>query len=147
MKRARNLFKVVLAAVVIMSFMMAVDGQRATFAAEAKGIKLPADGGEPGRDYMTYVKAVHKRDGATIRKMAEIPAGTSDKQLKAQMEMAAAMTPTDQKIISGSINKNTATLNVTGVLDKKKQYGAIELQKKGGVWKITKEAWSESPKK
>ncbi len=147
MKSVKNVFKFILAAVSIMVFMAAVDGQRTIFAADAKGTKLPADGGEPGKDYMTYVKAVHKRDGATIRKMAEVPAGTSDKELKEQMEMVNALTPTDQKILSGAIDGNTATLKVTGMLEGKKNYGTVELQKKGNVWKITKENWSESPKK
>ncbi len=147
MKKAGNVLTFFLAAVAIMVFAAVVDGERTVFAAEAKGVKLPADGGEPGRDYMTYVNAVHKRDGATIKKMAEVPAGTSDKEFKQQMEMAAALTPSDQKILSGTMNGNTATLKVTGILEKKKQYGTIELQKKGGVWKIRKENWTESPNK
>jgi len=142
----KSVFKVVIAVVVSIVFMAAAGVKTTAFAAEAKGTKLPADGGEPGKDYMTYVKAVHKRDGATIRKMAEVPPGTSDKDFKGQMEMAAAMTPTDQKIVSGTINKNTAVLKVTGKLEGKKQYGTIAMQKKGGAWKITKEDWSEKEK-
>ncbi len=61
--------------------------------------------------------------------------------------MVAAITPTDQKIISGTVNKDKATLNVTGMLEKKKHYGKIELQKEGGIWKITKEDWAGSSKK
>jgi hypothetical protein len=116
-------------------------------AAGANGTKLPANGGAPGKDYMTYLSALKKKDGATIRKMAEVPPGTSDKELQGQMEMMSAMTPTDQKIVSGTMHKDTAVLKVTGRLEGKKQYGRIEMQKKGGVWKITKEDWSETPKK
>ena len=145
--KVKSLFKVftVAAAVVVMMAMVGIQGK--AFAAEAKGTKLPADGGEPGKDYMTYVKAVHKKDGATIRKMAEVPAGTSDKDLKGQMDMMAGMTPTDQKIMSGTMNKDTAVLKVTGKGEGKKQYGTIEMKKKGGVWKITKEDWSDKEKK
>ncbi len=71
----------------------------------------------------------------------------SDKELKDQMDMMAAMTPTDQKIVSGTLKGDTAVLKVTGTLDGKKQYGTIGMRKKSGVWKITKEDWSESPKK
>lgn len=145
--RVKSVFKFAVAAAVIMVSMTVSGIGGMALAADAKDTKLPADGGEPGKDYLTYLKALQKRDGATIRKMAEIPAGTSDKELKEQMEMMSVMTPSDQKIVSGSINRNTATLNVTGILDEKKQFGTIELQKKGGVWKITKEDWSERPKK
>ncbi|MBI5100694.1 MAG: hypothetical protein HZB33_02475 [Nitrospirae bacterium] len=103
--------------------------------------------GEPGKDYMARLKAVRKRDGAMVRKLAEIPPGTSDKDLKEQMEMVAAITPTDQKIVSGTMNSDKAILKVTGKLEGKKQYGTIEMQKKGGVWKIKKEDWSETEKK
>lgn len=147
MMKVKSLVKIISAVVTIMVFLTAVDGQSPARAADVKGAKLPADGEEPGKDYMAYLMALQNRDGAAIRKMAEVPQGTSDKELKEQMEMMSAMTPSDQKIVSGSINGNTATLNVTGMLEKKKQYGTIELQKKGGVWKITKEDWSESPKK
>lgn len=147
MMRVKSVFKFAVAAAVIMVSMTVSGIGIMARAAEAKDTKLPADGGEPGKDYLTYLKALQKRDGATIRQMAEIPAGTSDKELKEQMEMMSAMTPSDQKIVSGSININTATLKVTGILDEKKQFGTLELQKKGGVWKITKEDWSETPKK
>ena len=144
--RTKGMFKIFMAAVAMTVLAAAFDGHWTACAAD-KGIKLPADGGEPGRDYTTYLKALQKRDGATIRKMAEVPPGTSDKELKEQMEMMSAMTPSDQKIVSGSLSGNTATLNVTGILEKKKHYGTIELQRKGGVWKITKEDWSLSPRK
>ncbi len=143
----KSVLKVIIAVAVSIVFMTVAGVKTTAFAADAKGTKLPADGGEPGKDYMAYVKAVHKKDGATIRKMAEVPPGTSDKDFKGQMEMAAAMTPTDQKIMSGTINKDTAVLKVTGKLEGKKQYGTISMQKKGGVWKIKKEEWSETEKK
>lgn len=120
--------------------------QGAAFAAGAKGSTLAAGGGEPGKDYLTYVKALQKRDGATIRKMAEV-GPVSDKELKEQMDMVAGMMPTDIRIVSGTLSADTAVLNATGMLDGKKQYGTIEMKKKGGVWKSTKEDWSEKPKK
>lgn len=133
-----------LAAIMVLTAFLGIQGVAS--AAGAKGTKLPADGGEPGKDYMTYIKALQKRDGATIRKMAEVgPA--SDKELKEQMEMMAAMTPSDIRIVSGTLNAETAVLNVNGMQDGKKQYGTIEMKKKGGVWKITKEDWSGTPKK
>ena len=147
MMKMKSVFKVVTAVAASMVFMATAGVKVTAFAAEAKGAKLSADGGEPGKDYMTYLKALQKKDGATIRKMAEVPAGTSDKDLKGQMDMMADMTPTDQKIMSGTINKDTAVLKVTGKLEGKKQYGTIEMKKKGGVWKITKEDWSETEKK
>lgn len=147
MTKMEGVVKIVIAVAVCMAFMATAGVRTTALAAEVKGTKLPVDGGEPGKDYMTYLKALQKKDGATIRKMAEVPAGTSDKDLKGQMEMMAAMTPADQKINSGTINKDTAVLKVTGKLEGKKQYGTIEMKKKGGLWKITKEDWSETEKK
>jgi hypothetical protein len=143
----KGVMKIVISVAVSLVFMATAGVMTTAFATEAKGTKLPADGGEPGKGYMTYLKALQKKDGATIRKMAEVPPGTSDTDLKGQMEMMAAMTPTDQKIVSGTMNKDTAVLKVTGKLDGKKQYGTIEMKKKGGVWQITKEDWSEKEKK
>jgi hypothetical protein len=145
MIKVRGAQKIVMVLIVII-FMMALGVQGTAFAGDAKGTKLPADGGEPGKDYMAYVKALHAKDGATIRKMVDV-GQVSDKELKTQMDTMADMTPSDQKIVSGTINGNTAVLSLTGTLDKEKQYGTIELQKNGGLWKITKEAWSDSPKK
>ena len=126
----------------------ATPGIRATAQASGlMGAKLATDGGEPGKDYMAYLKALQNKDGATLRKMAEIPAGTSDKDLKDQMEMMSAMTPTDQRIMSAKTNKDTAVLKVTGTLEGKSQYGTIEMKKKGGLWKITKEEWGDKWKK
>jgi hypothetical protein len=146
MTKTKSVFTVFVALAASMIILTAW-GRGTAPAAASSAAKLPADGGEPGKDYMTYVKAVHKRDGVTIRKMAEVPPGISDKEFREQMEMAAAITPKDQKILAGTINKDKALLKVTGILDGKKQYGAIEMQKKGGVWKITKEDWSETEKK
>jgi hypothetical protein len=128
---------IVLAAVM---FIFAVSGLR--------GIATAADekSGEASKDYMTYLNALQKRDGATIRKMAEV-GPVSDKELKEQMDMMSAMTPTNQKIMSATTNKDTVVLKIIGKLEGKKQYGTIEMHKKGGVWKITKEDWSENEKK
>ncbi len=147
MIKIKSVFTAVIVAAACMVLMAAAGTKGTVFAASAEGSKLPADGGEPGKDYMSYVKAVHNRDGATIRKLAEVPPGTSDEELKGQMGMAAAMTPTDQKIVSGTMNEDRAVLKVTGMLEGKQQYGKVEMQKRGGVWKITKEEWSETEKK
>ena len=63
------------------------------------------------------------------------------------MDMMAAMTPSDIRIVSGTLDADTALLNVTGMQDGKKQFGTIGVKKKGGVWKIMKEDWTETPKK
>ncbi len=140
--KLRSVFKIIILVAATVAF-MATGVQATALAADAKVTKLPADGGEPGKDYMKYLKALKKKDGATIRKMAEV-GSVSDKELKEQMDMMSAMTPTNQKIVSGTMDKDTAALKVIGKLEGKKQYGTIELQKKGGVWKITKEEWSLS---
>lgn len=146
MKKVQHKFRMVTTLTAVMILAMAMGIQGSAFAGAAKGGKLPADGGEPGKDYMTYVKALQKRDGATIRKMAEV-GPVSDKELKEQMDMMAAMTPSDIRIVSGTLNTDTVVLEVTGMQDGKTQYGTIGMKKKGGVWKITKEDWTETQKK
>lgn len=138
MTKAGRTFKAVMTLAAVTIFMMST-GMQVKAIAE--------DGGAPGKDYKTYLNALAKRDGAMIRKMAEVPPGTSDEELKGQMDMMAAMTPSDQAIVSAKINKDAAVLKVTGKLEGKKQYGTIGMRKKGGVWKITSEDWSETDKK
>ncbi len=131
----------ILLTVVVILITAALAGiQGAAAAADAKG-------GGPARDYMTYLKALDKRDGAAIRKMADVPPGTSDKELKEQMDMMAAMTPSDQEIVSVTVDKDTAVLKVTGKLEGQKQYGTVRMRENGGRWKITNEEWSETQKK
>ena len=57
----KSILKIVIAVAVSMVFIATTGVETTAFAAGAKGTKLPADGGEPGKDYMTYVKAVHKK--------------------------------------------------------------------------------------
>ncbi|MFZ5907856.1 MAG: hypothetical protein ACOYVJ_10720 [Nitrospirota bacterium] len=112
------------------------------------GNALPPDGGEPGKAYMKFVRAVHKKDIETIKKLAPSPDEGfqyTDEELKAGIEFMAALTPKDTKISKGFVEKDRAVLYVTGTLEKEKQYGTIEMIRKEGTWRVKKEAWSNTP--
>jgi len=112
------------------------------------GETLPSDGGDPGRAYMNFVRAIHRKDLKTIKKLAPSPEEGiqfSDEELKEAMEFMAALTPKDPKITKGFVEKNRAALYVIGTLEKEKQYGTIEMIRKEGEWRVKKESWSNTP--
>jgi hypothetical protein len=120
------------------------------FPDEKTGKALPPDGGDPGKAYMNFVRAVHRKDLETIKKLAPSPdegLKYTDEELRAGMEFMAALTPKDTKITKGFVEKDRAVLYVTGTLEKEKQYGTIEMIRKEGTWRVKEENWSDTPPK
>ncbi len=112
------------------------------------GETLPPDGGEPGKAYAAYLKAVRDKDIPTIRKLAPVDEqGVSESELRQMLEFMAAISPSDVKIIKGYIRRERAVLYLEGVLDGEKQYGTVELAMKGRIWKVAKEHWADTPPK
>jgi len=112
------------------------------------GKALPPDGGDPGKAYLNFVRAVHRKDLETIRKLAPLPEEGikyTDEELKGAMEFMAALTPKNPRITKGFVERDRAVLYVTGTLEKEKQYGTVEMIKKEGSWRVKKESWSNTP--
>lgn len=110
------------------------------------GKPLPADGGEPGKAYLAFVKALHARDLAAVRSMApQDQADMSDEELKEALEFFASITPADITIMRGYIRDDRAALYVEGTVEKEKQFGTIEMKKTGGKWRPLKTGWSNTP--
>lgn len=109
------------------------------------GTKLPADGGEPGKMYMAYYKALKKKDNAAMRMIMSLGPDISDMELKEQVEMMNAMTPENVKIESGYAKEDKAVLYLMGTMDGQNQYGTVGMEKKNGEWRIIKENWSDKP--
>jgi hypothetical protein len=112
------------------------------------GKALPQDGGEPGRVYRAYLKAIKDKDIVALRKMAPAQKPEiSDDELREMMEFMAALTPKDPVITRGYTKGDRAVLYLEGALEGEKQFGTVELVMKGNVWSILKEHWSNMPPK
>lgn len=113
------------------------------------GKPLPAGGGEPGKAYLALHRAIAKQDVAAVlnlmRKAARTPKDEAD--LKEGIEFMAAMQPENPGIVNGFVAGDRAVLYVVGVEDKEKQYGTIEMVREEGVWRVGKQAWSNTPPK
>ena len=110
------------------------------------GQKLPPGGGEPGKAYLALQDAIRKQDIAAIKKMkpADMP-DMSDEDLKKGLALMAAMTPEKISIDEGYVAGDAAVLYVSGLLEKEKQYGTVNLKKVGGAWHPAGEKWSNTP--
>lgn len=114
---------------------------------EKAGKKLPAGGGELGKAYLAHNRKILSMDIAEIRKAA--PPGeldkTSDDELRKMLALAVAMTPKDVKITEGYVRGDRGLLYVTGMFDKEKKYGTIEMARKDGEWVVVNQNWSDTP--
>lgn len=120
-------------------------GKAAEKTAAPKGTPLPADGGEPGKAWQAYRKAIQSGDIAAIRKTVakEMVKDTEDPDFKKMLGVIQAMQPKKVKIKSGSVDGDNATLLVDS-LDEKNTTGTISLRRESGQWKLVKEAWKTS---
>jgi len=111
------------------------------------GKALPKDGGEPGKVYREYRKAIRNKDIAAIRRAA--PASKADdmteEELRQALEFMAALAPDNPRIIRGYVKGSSAVLYLEGIQDGEKQYGTVEFIEKNNVWRILKEEWSNTP--
>jgi len=111
------------------------------------GRALPRDGGEQGKAYMAYRKAIRDKDIAALRKTA--PASqtqnATDEELRQVIGFMAVISPADPKITRGYVKGNRAVLYLEGSLEGEKQYGTVEFAKEKKTWYIVKEHWSNTP--
>jgi hypothetical protein len=113
------------------------------------GQKLPPGGGDPGKAYLAVQAAIQKKDLAAVRKMkpADAP-DLPDEQLKAMLELMAAMTPKNVKITEGYVKGDVAALHLVGTgEDGKAKYGTVEVRRAGGTWRAGSVSWSDQPPK
>src|SRR4029079_13747857 len=97
--------------------------------AELKGTKLPADGGEPGKAWQAYRKAIASGNVAAIKKsvVAEMASQTDDPDFKKMIPMIQAMQPKHVKIDGGTVDGDTATLLVTDT-DEKNSHATVTMR-------------------
>lgn len=114
---------------------------------EKTGRRLPEDGGEPGKAYFAFQELVRRRDIDAIKKLK--PAGMPDipdEELKAGLEIMAAMMPEEITIDEGFVDGDAAVLYVSATQDGHKQYGTARLTRQNGVWLPNGEKWSDRPR-
>jgi len=110
------------------------------------GQKLPKGGGEPGKAYLAFEDMIRKKDIAGLRKMKpQGVADMSDEDLKAGLEIMAAMTPAKISIDDGYVDGSSAVLYVSGMQDGKKSYGTVRMTKADGIWRALDQKWSDKP--
>jgi hypothetical protein len=123
------------------------DAFAAAKAAEEAGTPLPAGGGDPGKAYFEYDKAVRAGDIAKMKAFAadeEMAKQLDDPQAKEMIAMIKEMRAKQIKILKGTINGDNAILYVEGVsgMGGGKTTGKVQMVKKNNAWKLIKESWS-----
>jgi len=112
-------------------------------ASGVKGTPLPAGGGEPGKAYLAYQKALMSGNLAAIRKSvgADQAKAMDDPDFPKMLKLVQGMQPKNIKITGGSLAGSTATLSATGKDGDATSTGTITMVLDGGVWRVQKESW------
>jgi hypothetical protein len=107
-----------------------------------KGKPLPAGGGDVGKAYEAYRKAVAAGDLPAIRLVvaADLVEATMEPDFPEMLEFIQMMQPKKIRITGGNIDGDNATLEVTS-LDEEHTTATVTMQREGGKWKMVKEAW------
>jgi hypothetical protein len=108
-----------------------------------KGKSLGAGGGEPGKAYFAYLKILRAGDSGKI--LANV-SSTRAKQMKPEelkkmLPLIQAMIPDDIKYVSGGMDGDHATLNLSGKDHGSKATGTVDMVRESGAWKVDKESW------
>lgn len=114
----------------------------------SNGTKLPANGGDPGKAYMTFDKAARTGNLNEMKKFATkdnpMP-DVSPAEAKQMLELMKLMRPAKVKVTGGFTSGDHATLLVEGEdsTSKAKVTGTIEMGREDGAWKLLAEKWKQ----
>lgn len=114
------------------------------------GTRLPAGGGEPGKAYLAFDKALRSGNINDIKKFVPVDGGgmppldPKDPETKEMIEFLQMMQPKDLKITEGWIAGDEATLTVVG--DGGQSTGTILMKKEQGSWRIRNQSWKSVSK-
>lgn len=116
----------------------------------AKGTPLPAGGGEPGKAYMDYCKAITSGDMAALKKLvtADQVQSMDDPMFAKMFPMMQSMHAKDIKITGGTISGTGATLNADGKdgATGGPSKGTITMALEGKQWKVKEDSWKSEAK-
>jgi hypothetical protein len=133
------------------SFKAAVQSQKVMNA--KNGTALPNGGGEPGKAYLVYAKALEAGDLESMMKHKELSSEQiqkmeqvkkeSPEQFKQQMAMLSKFTKKNIKVLEGYTNGKEAMLSVEGIdpLSNKSVRGKVEMKQVNGQWMLVDENW------
>jgi hypothetical protein len=127
------------------SFRCPTPGKEKPGAAPAlAGKPLPANGGDPGKAYLAFQKALTAGDVKKLKELAskERAEQMNDPEFAEMLPMIREMQAKDIKITGGSVDGATATLLVTGTSDGSQAKGTVHLVLEGKQWKVEKESWT-----
>ena len=124
-------------------FDVPVGAQKSDEPEQPKGTPLPAGGGEPGKAYEAYRKALIAGNLPALRKsvVAEMAKQMDTPDFKDQLKLVQAIQPKSVKVTGGAIDGDTATLLATAKDENETSNGTITMVKEGGAWKLRKESW------
>jgi hypothetical protein len=120
----------------------------------SNGQKLPKGGGEPGRLFMAYDKALRSKD---IEKMLAIAGDEAREQFNAMtggdkaraqeiMEMISELRASKIRIVDGYVDGDRASLYVegeSGMESGAKEQGRVNMIRDGKGWRIAREMWGD----
>lgn len=116
----------------------------------AAGTPLPAGGGEPGKAYVAYCKAITASDMAALKKLvsAERAKSMDSPDFAKMFPMIQSMMAKDIKITGGTMTATTATLNAEGKdsMGGGVTKGTISMVLEDKQWKVTEDSWKSEMK-
>jgi hypothetical protein len=109
------------------------------------GTPLPPGGGDPGKAYAAYTKALMAGDVAGMKAHGSkelIKQLDSTPELPKMLGIIREMQPKAIKITGGAVDGDTATLLAVAAAEKGSHTaGTITLVREGGKWKLQQESW------
>jgi len=115
---------------------------------ENSGIPLPADGGDPGKAFRAYEKAIESGKLEELKKylVPEQAKKLDDPQAANMLGLMKMMRAKEVKIVKGLLQGDRAILTVEGKdpVSNSKTEGAVKMLKLNGQWVLEKESWTSS---
>ncbi|HKO59138.1 MAG TPA: hypothetical protein VJ276_24945, partial [Thermoanaerobaculia bacterium] len=110
---------------------------------QPKGTPLPSGGGDPGKAYDAYRKALIGGNIPVLRKSvaAERAKDMDSPEFKDQLKLIQAFQPKNVKVTGGAVEGDTATLLATAKDGDGTSNGTIIMVREAGAWKVSKESW------
>jgi hypothetical protein len=135
----------------VLTVMLLATFSLSLFAAEAEEPKaLPADGGEPGKVYMEYCKAMKDGKVDDLKKLvsAERAKQMEDPEFPKMFAMVQELMAKDIKITGGKMTSKEATLTAEGKdgMTGEPTKGEIHMVLEGKEWKVEKDSWKSEMK-
>lgn len=115
---------------------------------ESSATPLPSDGGDPGRAYREYEKAIQSANPETLKKylVPEQAKKLDDPQAANMLGLMKMMRATEVKVVSGFLHGDRATLTLEGKdpVSNGKTTGTVRMRNLNGQWVLERESWSSS---